>query len=87
MELDPGNLQELFSNAWLVVTALVAGVVFAARCYFRLNAHEERIIAIEEDTKTQFNELRKDIASLRIEMIRGFATQGIEIATKQDIDQ
>lgn len=84
--MDVGNLQEVINNAWVVLTAVVALIVIATKALVKLSSHEDRITRLENDIASKYEELRKDIQSLRIEMIRGFAKQDTEMARKEDIE-
>ena len=71
----------------VAVVAAFGGVVWwIARTKATLDDHDKRINHLETDTGSEIAALRKDIQDLRLEMIKGFAKQGIEIDKKQDLD-
>ena len=84
--MEPSGLLENITFG-LTILAVVGGFIWwVARTKATLDDHDKRINHIETDTGSEVTALRKDIQDLRLEMIKGFAKQGIEIDKKQDLD-
>ena len=82
--MELGSVAEIAAVVVPIVASCGAVIWWVARTKSTLDDHDKRINHLETDTGSEIAALRKDIQDLRFEMIKGFAKQGIEIATKQE---